>query len=152
MLVLYFSYSYTISHEMHSGARKDASMTQWRKQGDEQWQPAGLPLPGDDKHELVFVRSKHFNRFTCASCDKSLSETPYFWWKSVPQTAFTILNDKRYCTEHSPIPLETQEGPTIWERIAQRFEALEQRVAELEAAQKFSDQGYPDQQKGDEES
>lgn len=117
-------------------------MTQWRKQGDEQWRAATIPLPADTSHVLVFVRA-HLNRFKCAKCGKSLNETPHLWWRDVLPTAFSMLTDKRYCLEHSPIAIETREVPTLGQHITtlyqtitgltQRIADLEQRVAELEA-------------------
>lgn len=130
-------------------------ITHWRKVSGEQWQPIGLPLPEDEHHELVFIHRAHFNQFKCANCGKSLNETPYVWCRTRPRTAVTLLSDKRYCIEHSPIPIETRTGPTIGQHVTtlfkivtgltQRFMDLEQRVAELEARM-GSDQDSPGQQ------
>lgn len=132
-------------------------MTQWRKQGDEQWRAAEIPLPADTSHVLVFVRG-HLNRFKCAKCGKSLNETPHLWWKDVLPTAFSILTDKRYCIEHSPLAIETREVPTLGQHITtlyqtvagltQRIAGLEARVAELEA-RKGSDMDSPGEQESE---
>lgn len=81
-------------------------MMQWRKQGDEQWQPTGLPLKSDGNKELVFIHLKHHNSFRCAKCKKSLSNTPYLWYRSVPRGAFSVFTEKRYCVKHTPISIE----------------------------------------------
>jgi hypothetical protein len=114
----------------------------WRKQGDEEpWQFVLLPLKSEAR-ELQLVFAKQQNQFTCANWGKSLSETHYLLYRPAPY--------QRYCIEHSPIPIETEEGPGLFQRLTaltQRIVDLEQRVAELEAR---SNQDSPDQQAGDE--
>jgi DNA-directed RNA polymerase subunit RPC12/RpoP len=104
----------------------------WRKQGDEEWQSILIPLKGEENKELFFVPSRRQNKFKCATCGKSLSEMQYLFYRQVPKT----IPYEQYCLEHSPIALETQEGPGLFQRIAdleQHITALEQRVVQLEA-------------------
>lgn len=103
-----------------------SQIRRWRKVGDEQWKSIAIPLKSEGTKELQFVFGQYQkSQFTCAICGKSLSETLYLLYRTVPQTA----PRERYCLDHSPIPIETQEGPGLF----QRLEDLERRVAELEA-------------------
>lgn len=79
---------------------------QWRKQGDEQWQSVGLPLKNDGNKELVFINFQHHHHLRCAKCKTPLNETPYLWYRTVPQTTFTLFTQKWYCLKHTPISIE----------------------------------------------